>query len=342
MRPIVFRVAASEQIGLGHLMRCLALAQAAEDAGISVVFALDAGAVDFARARHDWNYPIVPVPADLTDCKHSEWLYGLLQKQNAPVLVVDGYIFTPDIFSHIPRDVVCTIVMDDGQQHLAQYADIIVNPATQTLDESYKKANPDVICATGDKYRLLRREFRTAQIKPLESRQGIAINFGGSDPLHLTLPLLKAITASNADIPIRVVTGPACEAYTEIADWAATSPAPIQHIHNCQDMAEVWCHARLAISAAGGSQFELGVCQTPTLLVVVAENQVAATSEAMEQGWCLSFDGRKRNVVSELAEKSISLYEENSLLSGMSEKAAQHYDVDGADRLLELLAEKLR
>lgn len=342
MKPILFRVAASEQIGLGHLMRCLALAQAAEDAGIPVVFALDMEAVNFARARHDWNYPIVPVPAALTGSEHSEWLSGQLHKQNAAVLVVDGYIFTPDTFSHIPRDAVCTIVMDDGQQHLAQYADIIVNPATQTLDESYKKANPEIICATGDKYRLLRREFRTANIQPLENRTGIAINFGGSDPLHLTLPLLKAITSNNADIPIRVVTGPACEAYTEIADWVATSPAPIQHIHNCQDMAAVWGHARLAISAAGGSQFELGVCQTPTLLVVVAENQVAATAEAREQGWCLSFDGRKGNVVNELAEKTISLYEENSLLSGMSEKAAQHYDVHGADRLLGLLAEKLR
>lgn len=342
MKPILFRVAASKQIGLGHLMRCLALAQAAEDAGIPVVFALDIEAVNFARARHDWNYPIVPVPADLTDSEHSEWLCELLQKQNAAVLVVDGYTFTPETFSQIPRDAACTIVMDDGQQHLAQYADIIVNPATQALDESYKEANPDVICATGDKFRLLRREFRTANIQPLERRTGIAINFGGSDPLELTLPLLKAVTALSTDIPVRVVTGPACPSAAKIDDWIFTSPAPVQHIHNCQDMAEVWGHARLAISAAGGSQFELGVCHTPSLLVVVAENQVAATTEAMEQGWCLSFGGRKRNVVNELAEKAISLYEENSLLSDMSQQAAQHYDVHGADRLLGLLAEKLR
>jgi spore coat polysaccharide biosynthesis predicted glycosyltransferase SpsG len=68
---------------------------------------------------------------------------------------------------------------------------------------------------------------------------------------------------------------------------------PVQHVHDAQDMADMMLHSKLAVCAAGGSQFELLHCYTPSFLLVVADNQYPATQKASQQGWCEAVDWRK-------------------------------------------------
>lgn len=342
MRPIIFRVAASNNIGMGHLMRCLALAQAAEDAQIPVLFLMDTQTSELAKARHDWHYAILNVPAKCSVNEESVWLAGVLSDHNAAALVVDGYLFDAAILNHIDRDTTCVVVIDDGQQTLTASADIVVNPASKELDSNYQMQNPGIICATGEAFRLLRREFRHTVPKPIAQRNGIAINFGGSDPLGLTLPLLQHIASLTQDIPVRVVTGAAFQGMDELTDWLKHTNLPVQHIHNCQDMADVWANARLAISAAGGSQFELGVCQTPSLIVVVADNQEAASHLAEQQGWCEVFDARTQDTIHTLAEDAVDMYGDTDSLQAMSDNAIGLYDADGCERLLTVIAGQVK
>ncbi|WP_339350133.1 glycosyltransferase, partial [uncultured Alteromonas sp.] len=197
--------------------------------------------------------------------------------------------------------------------------------------------NANAQLCLGSQYRLLRREFSQTPTLPVSQRQSLTINFGGSDPKHFTLPVLKAISESLANTPIRVVTGPGFIPLESLQHFIQQSPSPIQHIHNCQDMADVWIHSRLTIAAAGGAQFELAACQSPSVLVVVADNQLNATREASQQGWCDMWDARKSLSIPQLVDKVLTLWNDEARLEKMHMCAAQFSFVTGADTLLDAL-----
>ena len=100
----------------------------------------------------------------------------------------------------------------------------------------------------------------------------------------------------------------------------------------------MWSNARLAIAAAGGSQFELAACLTPSVLLVVADNQVNATQQAATQGWCESWDARVKPDLTALVSRIVSLWENDAELATMHQKAQAHAETQGALELLSCIA----
>ncbi len=332
LRPLLFRVQVSVKTGMGHLMRSLALAQAADSCQIPSMFVLSDEGTVAAKSRHDWHFPILSLPAKLSAAAEGEWLAQQAEAADAAAIIFDGYTFAPDVLKACRSKKRCTVLMDDGMTALTDFADLVVNP---TGDPS--------LCLDSKKYcygpsfRLLRQEFSQMTPKPIHQRNGLALNLGGSDPLNLTTLLLAEISKQLPDLPVRVVTGPAYPYLTELKTCINTLAIPIQHIHNCQDMSEVWANAKLAVSAAGGSQFELGVCQTPAVLLIVADNQREATRQAVDEGWAVSFDCTQQAPVGNIVAKISALLAGD--LQQMSDHAKGKYDAQGAMRLLNGIAD---
>ncbi len=312
-------------------MRSLALAQAADSCQIPSVFVLSKEGADAAKARHDWHFPIIPLPEDLSAEAEGQWLAQQAEASGAAAIIFDGYTFHPDIIKLSRAANRCTVLMDDGMTTLTELADIVVDPTAEPLNHASKK-----FCY-GASFRLLRQEFSQLELKPINQRNGVAVNLGGSDPLNLTISLLQEMSMQLPDVPIRVVTGPAYAHLSELESCLGKLSSPVQHIHNCQDMSDVWANAKLAVSAAGGSQFELGVCETPAVLLIVAENQRKATQQAVEEGWAVSFDCTQQPPIPGIVAKVSNLLASD--LQNMSDKAKGKYDAEGAIRLLSCIAD---
>ncbi len=329
---LVFWVEASQSAGVGHLFRCMALAQAAEEQGLESVFVLTPEAAEIARAQHEWNFVVHTCNSD----QQVSELRQQLSLSGTSVLVLDGYTIPIQQARELAIQADLTMVMDDGECRLTELADIIVNPATTHLNTDYHRAAPRAALCTGRDYRLLRIGFRHWEPIPFEQRHGVVMCFGGSDPAGLTANFIAAFEQAGADMPVRVITGPANTQLAAIKEACRSASFPAQHIHDCQDMPAAWGHARLAVSAAGGSQFEIGVCQTPALLITVADNQLAASEQAASEGWCEVMSAGQP--VERLANRALALYEDGSTLSEMHHKAGQYYDARGAERVLTALA----
>lgn len=322
-------------------MRSLALAQAAEAYEIPCHFLVDEGGKAVTVARHDWVYPVKEVP-QLSESEQAGWLLEQAVNTDAAAVIVDGYNIPASELAQLHQQNILTVVMDDGQMTQLDHASIIVNSTTQACDDEYRKRNPNAALCTGSDFRLMRREFQQGANPPLSQRHGIALSIGGSDPRKITVPLLDALGPALGDVQVRVITGPAFSELTALDDAIARSPLAIQHIHNCQDMAEVWRYAKLAISAAGGSQFELGVCETPSVLLMVAENQRIATEQAAQEGWCLTFDCTGEPApVNAIAEAVATLWHDQQTLQGMQDCLAGKYVSDGAFRVLDIISQQV-
>lgn len=322
---------------MGHLMRCLALAQAAEESDIPCHFVVDNGGKALALARQDWIYPVTEIPA-LPDKQAGEWLNALAADIHACAVIADGYDISVIELDAANRNGIPLVIMDDGQLSLISQASLIVNSTSSAFDERYKQINPHARVCSGSQYRLMRREFQQGANIPFDRRHGIAVCIGGSDPKGLTAPLITALSEVLTDVPVRVVTGAAFKEVQALQQIISASELPIQHIHNSQDMADVWRHCKLAVSAAGGSQFELGVCETPSILLMVAENQRSATERAVMEGWCEMFDCTTQAPLQDIARRVSALWQEPSQLAGMHAAVAGRYHADGAEKVLSAIA----
>ncbi|MEB3102220.1 UDP-2,4-diacetamido-2,4,6-trideoxy-beta-L-altropyranose hydrolase [Ferviditalea candida] len=286
---VVFRVDASAQLGTGHLMRCLALADELRSKGVEVSFICREPSehlCDDVERKRDYRLHRLTQAAPQSDAEETKSI--LSRERRVDWLIVDHYgldaqweqqmrpyvrkIMVIDDLANRPHD--CDLLLDQNfyiDMH-ARYENLLPNQCRKLL---------------GPEYALLRREFKAAR-KDLKERNGkirrILISFGGSDPTNETLKVLQAIRLlKRNDISIDVIVGiesPNKEQVKKIC-------SQMQHAtFHCQveNMAYFMANADLVVGAGGVSMWERCFLGLPSIVVVTAQNQKDAASAAAKSG----------------------------------------------------------
>ncbi|MFT5313261.1 MAG: UDP-2,4-diacetamido-2,4,6-trideoxy-beta-L-altropyranose hydrolase [Paraglaciecola sp.] len=339
---ILFRVDANSSIGMGHLMRCLALAQALDKWNIQSFFAVDSSTQALCKSRRDWCGEILLLPEHIEATAETAWIEKMLIDQQIDALVLDGYQFGQAYRQGLSRLNCPLILFDDNNESGALYAKLVINGAENAPALGYQQTAPAADYCLGAQYRVLRQEFIHQIPSQWQARHLLTLCMGGSDPKQLSLPLLKALEAQGFTGPICLITGDAYQGLAQLQSVLQHSAMTVQHIHNCQVMASVFSQSRLVVSAAGGSQFELLACQSPSVLLVVADNQVNATLQAAQQGWCEMGDLRSEVNFKALAKQVAALWADEKSLRAMHQQAQTHSDVQGAERVVRAIISLLQ
>lgn len=305
----VFRVEAGTTSGVGHLMRCLALAQALDENSADVVFIMRQSSRDLALTRRDWVGRILVIPDAVCASSVDEipWIQGQLSqfpttpaqltRQPNTIFILDGYQFSSHYREQLKSALKIPIVLfDDCNDSGELHADLIINAAPHAIELNYPATAPAAVLCLGSANRILRREFLYLPDVAWSQKHSLTLVFGGSDIANLTINTLRVLQNMAWQAPVRVLTGAAYHSDVELAKVMHSCEFAVQHISNCQCVAEVFCYSKLVVSAAGSSQFELHACATPSILVTVADNQVGATRAAAQQGWCQTLDMRDGTV----------------------------------------------
>lgn len=156
---LLIRTDATTQIGTGHVMRCLALAQAWQDAGGTTYFAaakitasLEARLADEGMALH-----LIPAPSGSVD--DGAQLIRLAHRVKARWIVVDGYHFGAEYQQAIKKSGLRLLAIDDYGHSSHYYADLVLNQNTSADESLYVNREPGTELLLGTRYTLLRREF---------------------------------------------------------------------------------------------------------------------------------------------------------------------------------------
>lgn len=340
---VIFRVDANPSVGLGHLMRCLAVAQGFTSEGIKVVFAIAADTEQYCQSRDDWVGDIVILPL-ASGQSEPVFLSALCQELEASWLILDGYNFDIEYRNQLNISAFKLGIFDDGLLCDTQLVDsnlaMVINWANGADVLPYEKYAPNATLCASDEYRVLRREFYDMGFIPYEQRSSLLLMFGGSDPFNFTLPLLQALAGLNTNLPITVITGAGYQTLSELNSFVQSSSLEITHHHNSQNIAQIMGGVRLAVSAAGASQFELLRCLTPSLFITVADNQIFATLQAAKQGWCDLANTQNLEhglLVNEIAKAAIRLWEQPEKLSLMHQNAKKFSNPSGIQGIIEAM-----
>ena len=282
---LLIRADASFYIGAGHVMRCLALAQAWLDRGGYCVFVMvtDAGSL-FSRLEAE-GIEVRRITVEAGSGADARETLLILKETGASHLVLDGYHFSAGYQQIIWQSTRCeshtpkVLVVDDNCEQTHYYADFILNQNIQAREELYpiSKRETNTTLLLGLNYCLLRREF--LQLKEFKREispkaHKILVTLGGSDPYNVTAAILGTIKLlKDESLCIKVVLGGNNPHFDAINQLSQTLPGKTEIIRNAQDISELMIWADLAVSAAGSTVWEMCLLGLPCFLVVTADNQ---------------------------------------------------------------------
>ncbi|MDL2123088.1 MAG: UDP-2,4-diacetamido-2,4,6-trideoxy-beta-L-altropyranose hydrolase [Deltaproteobacteria bacterium] len=316
---ITFRVDASIQIGTGHVMRCLTLADELLGRGAEAVFVCREFDGNLCCYIEEKGYVVLRLPVSNEqehniegNLKHAAWLGVDWQTDARQVeeiikgieplpdwLVVDHYALDERWEGYLRPYCKKIMVIDDLADRPHDCDLLLDQNFYENLEGRYDGLVP-AWCKKllGSKYALLRPEFREAR-KNLRKRDGqvrrIMIFFGGSDPTNETTKALEAIRMLNRpDIAVDVVVGALNPHRQGIERIASDLPDCTCHF-KVEDMAAFMAKADLAVGAGGTTVWERCALGLPILVTTVAENQEKTVSDMAESGYLL-FLGRSEAV----------------------------------------------
>lgn len=331
-------------MGTGHVMRCLALAEALGDVGHTCAFllvqstrSLDAriAAAGFAVHR--------AVPALGSD-EDAAGTAAVARDLGAAALVLDGYRFGPAFRRAVRSAGRPVLVFDDLADSDDLCADLVVNPAPQAARLPYGRVAPEAELLLGPAYAMVRREIRDARslAVPFAERRSLLLTFGGSDPLGLTGPcMVRLAPALPPGGRLTVVVGGANPRADAIGMLAVSLGSKVEVHFDTARMGALMAASGLAVSAAGGTTGELAALGVPTVLVTVAENQRGAAAESGAMGWCRVLDGAGADAPDRIAGEAARLWAAADERERMAAAAAGLLDAEGARRVAEALIRRI-
>jgi UDP-2,4-diacetamido-2,4,6-trideoxy-beta-L-altropyranose hydrolase len=314
---IVIRADATPTMGLGHAMRCLALAQAHRDVGGEVVFAMAEPPEAF----------VARLAAETISVRRLESAQETADlARDADWIVLDGYHFDA-AYERTLRAAGRLLVLDD---HDADHdADLILRQGLGA------RAGEGVLA--GPRYTLLRREFRTWQggdREIPERARRILVTLGGGDPGALMLRVLAALELVDEPLEVQWLTGPLNPRRAELE---AAAPDWVDVVVDATDMPLRMAWADLAVTAAGITSWELARVGTPQIAIELAYNQRAIATALADAGISLRVGWHEDVGDGELADTIATLARDAPARAEMSRRGRATIDGQGAVRVLEAM-----
>lgn len=263
MKKLLFRADGDAQIGMGHVMRCLALAQMLNSPSR---FAVVRPAPEVVRLIEETNGTVVP----LATIDVAEFLAVTTPDD---VAILDGYAFG-ETYQQAVRERAKALVFIDDLITGRQVADVVINHAGGLTQTDYD-AEPRTQFCLGPHYALLRPEFlRQEGFGPAPSDGPIFVGLGGADPNNTSLTVLKAIRHVDPTLPVDVMLGPFHPDRAAIEAFRDQLPnlTILQNLSAAQLVATLQ-RCSLAITACSTIAYEVCAVNRPLIAIVTAENQ---------------------------------------------------------------------
>lgn len=339
---MVIRADAGVVIGTGHVMRCLALAQAWQASGGSATFLSHCEGDALRRRIEPARLSFIPLDQPYPSPSDLEATLSLLDHhgscaQNGRWLALDGYHFDLAYQQAVQAAGRRLLVIDDTA-HLPRYvADVLVNQNIHAERLDYR-CGPGTTMLLGTRYAMLRPEFlawRDWKREVPRVGRRVLVTMGGSDPENATLKVIRALERVDVDGLEAVVVAGAGNPHTE--ELRRGSPPFIRLVSNSQNMPELMAWADMAVSAGGSTCWELAFMRVPNIVLVLAENQERIAEGLDEAGLSVNLGWFEEVSAEVLAEALMHLARTPSLRRQMSACGRRLVDGMGAQRVVETL-----
>ena len=314
MKTAIIRVDAAPSIGNGHVVRCIALAEALADLDFKIAFACHEATLHSVPQLVQSDRDIILLE------NAAEWhaeaaAIARHYPHGVDLLVVDHYGLDAT-FERACRPIARKIAALDDLANRPHDCDVLLDAGAHRRAEHYAGLlSGSCYAYFGPAYAPVRPEFRRLRVQAQKRRVPIPvcrllISFGGTDAKNMTTLAVCAAEKSRIDVPIDVVIGAGASNQREVEEAAAKVNAHIHRDLGAAEMANMIMQADMAIGAAGTTTWERCCLGLPSLLVVTADNQ-QATAKALDQQGAANIAGKYSEVTVATLAHEVSLMAED-------------------------------
>lgn len=337
---IWFRADGGPEIGMGHIRRCLSVAEALREMGERTCFLVADDAV----------VPLLEVQGQDYRVLHSSWndlenelttLLPVLGESGKGVFFADSYYVTDEYLRRI-GELMPVCGMDDMGTFRFP-VDLLINYNVFAEESLYTLNDSRTDYLLGTKYAPLRREFRNAYQPIREKAEKVLITTGGSDRYNLTGQILEHALRQleTRELEYRVVSGPYNQYLPQLMELEQQHEN-VRIYQNVTNMLELMQSCDIAVTAGGSTMYELCAVGVPILCFSFVDNQ-----EKIVQGFkdrkIVSFAGnylaQGERMIPQITEQIAILHDSVELRRTSSEKERELVDGQGAWRIARRLCE---
>ena len=342
---VIIRADGNKTVAMGHIMRCLSIADALRMLGIQVCFVTAGEETKELLGARGYKNKVLGTAFDRME-EELPALEAVLREQKPDMILVDSYYITPAYMKRLGAFARMAYLDDMGL--VAYPVDLLINyniyGEASVYAELYREAReklPKLLL--GCDFAPLRREFlQRKAVRGYEKAKNVLITTGGGDLFGAGYALCERLAEQIAagfhkGVSYHVVVGPFSEQKKELLALAEQYPAFVLH-ENVTQMSELMQKCDVAVSAAGSTMYELCCMGLPTVCFYFAENQrrmaecFAKRTEIWNAG---NFAKEKDVVLTRLLERLLELETNETLRNRIGTQAVQLVDGKGAARLAE-------
>lgn len=364
---IVFRTDASIQIGTGHIMRCLTLANALMSNGAECQFICrehEGNLIQFVQEKGFQVHALAPQAGSLSTTSnpqpfspilaHSEWLgvaqsedaetcMGILKEIQPDWLVVDHYAIDAT-WEKLLRPYYRKLMVIDDLADRHHQCDLLLDQTLGRNANDYKCwVSDQCILLCGSQYALLRPDFASLRLYSLNRRtynnlKHLLITLGGVDKDNITSLVLRSLHSCKLpdDCKITVVMGASAPWLADVQLQASLLPWKTDVRVNIADMAQLMANSDLAIGAAGATSWERCCLGLPTVMLILAENQ-SLVAKQLETAGAVKLLLDLKSIEQNLSKMINNLILSPEKYSAMSAAASRVTDGTGISKVLNQL-----
>lgn len=356
MRSIVIRCDGGAAIGMGHVVRSLALADELRDVhGCTIAFAMrDPGSAGVTAVRAS-GYAIDVIDTDDRHDYHDA-LRAIAASRRAAALIVD----VRDALTRASLDALHTtgvrpvkvVTIDDISERrlAADLAFFPPVPQVQAIDWTGFTGRRHA----GWEWVILRREFgagRAGEASGAGEAGGpgdevspavdVLITMGGSDAAGMTAFALQALEPLPMALSVLVVVGSAFGRALDLLDATARSRHSVRVERTPASMAALMRGSRIAVASFGVSAYELAACGVPAIHLCATDDHARSSSAFADEGIAITAGVFGRVLPGQIADAVTRLMGNAGRRGEMAARARRLVDGRGARRVADEIVGRL-
>lgn len=329
-QQIAFRVDATPQIALGHLKRCISLAEALRSIEIESYFIsfsdttackiLSSSSFDYFFVNSEINSK-----DDLSETLH------IINGIGSRVIILDSYDIDAKYINDLSKFGQITVCIDDiADRYLPCH--LLINGSLGA--EKLLYGNNMTKYLLGIQYSILSKSFWNTEVKIPESIQNILITMGGIDHFNLSVRSLKILEKVDAEFSITLIIGPYYENIKEIEEQVGRMKKTVTLVRDEGNLYKYMQECDLAISAGGRTLYELAALGRPIIGLSLAKNQSYNVNELNDRKVVYGLTYYNESSFDKELEKAILyLFQNHSIRKKLANNACKMFDGNGSLRV---------